>query len=216
MNRVCQFIFAPCKISETGAALFVSLVFLLIMTIVGLAGMQNTSLQEKMAGHLRDSDLAFQAAESALKAGEAVLSSGNIPTFVCTSAKDGLYVNSYPGTTSDCPTYLGSPSNNQNGSGPENENFWINNTDVVCLSSKPPPNSPCTNSSTSTQFNNLAEPPKYVIESLSVGASVGQTPGQTLEAGIPVAPGPKYYRVTAHGTGLSSNSVVVLQTVVRR
>jgi len=68
----------------------------------------------------------------------------------------------------------------------------------------------------SSQFSNLASPPKYVIESLSVGASVDQTPGQTLEAGIPVAPGPKYYRVTAHGTGLTSNSVVVLQSVVRK
>ena len=208
MNRVCQSIFAPCEIPETGAALFVSLVFLLIMTIVGLAGMQNTSLQEKMAGHLRDSDLAFQAAESALKAGEAVLNSGNIPTCVCTSATDGLYVNSYPGTTSDCPTYLGSPSNNQSSNPypPEIENFWIcnspTNCDMVTLSS--------------SQFNNLASPPKYVIESLSLGASVDQAPGQTLEAGIPVAPGPKYYRVTAHGTGLTSNSVVVLQSVVRK
>jgi len=208
MNRVCQFILAPCEISETGAALFVSLVFLLIMTIVGLAGMQNTSLQEKMAGHLRDSSLAFQAAESALKAGEAVLNSGKIPIFSCSSPTDGLYVNSYPGTTSDCPTYLGSPSNKQSSNPypPENENFWIcnspTNCDMVSLSS--------------SQFSNLASPPKYVIESLSVGASVDQTPGQTLEAGIPLTPGPKYYRVTAHGTGLTSNSVVVLQSVVRK
>ena len=217
MNRVCQFILAPCEISETGAALFVSLVFLLIMTIVGLAGMQNTSLQEKMAGHLRDSSLAFQAAESALKAGEAVLNSGKIPIFSCSSPTDGLYVNSYPGTTSDCPTYLGSPSNSQNGYPPENENFWLVNTDVVCLSSTPPAGSPCTksNQSNSIQFNNLADSPKYVLEALSVGASVNQTPGQTLEAGIPVTPGPKYYRVTAHGTGQTTNSVAVVQSVVR-
>ena len=209
MNRVCKFIFAPCEIPETGAALFVSLVFLLIMTIVGLAGMQNTSLQEKMAGHLRDSDLAFQAAESALKAGEAVLNSGKIPIFTCTSPTDGLYVNSHPGTTSDCPTYLGSPSSEQPMSPyypPENESFWICNSPTNCDMK----------TLSSSQFNNLASPPKYVIESLSVGASVDQTPGQTLEAGIPLTPGPKYYRITAHGTGLTNNSVVVLQSVVRK
>ena len=203
MNKASQFFFAPSGMPENGAALFVSLVFLLIMTIAGLAGMQNTSLQEKMAGHLRDSDLAFQAAESALKAGEAILKGTNIPTFTCSSATDGLYVNAYPGTTSDCPTYLGWPSNNQskNPYPPENESFWVNNTDVVKLSS--------------SQFKNLADQPKYVIETLSSGVSVNQSPGKTLEAGIPILPSSKYYRVTAHGTGLTINSVVVLQSVVR-
>jgi len=217
MNRVCKFVIAPCGTPETGAALFVCLVFLLIMTIVGLAGMQNTSLQEKMAGHLRDSDLAFQAAESALKAGEAVLEGGNIPTFVCTSASDGLYFNSDPGSPSYCPTYLGSPSSSQNGFPPENENFWLVNTDVVCLSSTLPAGSPCikSNQSNYNQFNNLADSPKYVVEVLSAGASANQAPGQTLEAGIPVTPGPKYYRVTAHGTGQTLNSVAVVQSVVR-
>ncbi len=202
MNRVRQFVFAPCGIHESGAALFVCLVFLLIMTIVGLAGMQNTSLQEKMAGHLRDSDLAFQAAESALKVGEASMANG-IPIFVCTSATDGLYMNSNPGTTEDCPTYLGWPSNTQaNQYSPDNENFWVGNTDVLMLGS--------------SQFNNLSSQPKYVMEVLSPGASVDQALGQTLEAGLPVPPAPKYYRITAHGAGLTNNSVAVTQSVVRQ
>ena len=207
MNRVCKIVIAPCGTPETGAALFVCLVFLLIMTIVGLAGMQNTSLQEKMAGHLRDSDLAFQAAESALKAGEASLAN-SIPAFVCTSATDGYYVNSNPGTTSDCSTYLGSPSNNQSSNPypPENENFWIcsspTNCDMVILSS--------------SQFKNLASPPKYVMEVLSPGAAALQTPAKGFEAGIAKTPQSyTYYRITAHGTGQTTNSVAVVQSVVK-
>ena len=58
---------------QTGAALTVSLLFLLIMTLTGIAAMQIATLEEKMSGNLRDRNLAFQAAESALRAGEAAL-----------------------------------------------------------------------------------------------------------------------------------------------
>lgn len=55
---------------ERGSALIVGLVFLLVMTIIGVTAMQGTSLQERMAGNLRDRTLAFQATEAALRAGE--------------------------------------------------------------------------------------------------------------------------------------------------
>jgi type IV pilus assembly protein PilX len=48
-----------------------------------------TSLEEKMAGNMRDRNLAFQAAEAALNAGETYLSSTSpLPAFNCTN---GLY-----------------------------------------------------------------------------------------------------------------------------
>jgi type IV pilus assembly protein PilX len=56
---------------QGGAVLIVSLIFLLLMTLVGVASMQGTTLQERMAGNMRDRDLALQAAEAALRAGEA-------------------------------------------------------------------------------------------------------------------------------------------------
>ena len=59
--------------TETGAVLVVSLLFLLVLTLIGLTGMQVTSLEEKMSGNMRDRNLAFQAAESALRAGEMYL-----------------------------------------------------------------------------------------------------------------------------------------------
>jgi type IV pilus assembly protein PilX len=73
--------------SERGAALIVSLVFLLIMTILGVTAIRNTTLEERMAGNLRDSNLAFQAAEAALREGEQLLTQATIPPF---NGADGL------------------------------------------------------------------------------------------------------------------------------
>jgi type IV pilus assembly protein PilX len=56
--------------AECGAVLLVSLVMLLLLTLIGLAGMRMVQLEERMAGNLRDRQMAFQAAEAALRAGE--------------------------------------------------------------------------------------------------------------------------------------------------
>jgi len=55
---------------QNGSALIISLVFLLILTMIGVASIQDSTLQERMAGNERDRNLAFQAAEAALRVGE--------------------------------------------------------------------------------------------------------------------------------------------------
>ncbi len=60
---------------QKGVALVMALVFLLLLTIMGLTAMSTTSLEEKMAGNVKDKNLSFQAAESALLVGESWLSS---------------------------------------------------------------------------------------------------------------------------------------------
>ncbi len=57
--------------SQQGAALIVSLMILIVMTLIGITGMSTSSMEEKMAGNVRDRNLAFQAAEAALRDGEA-------------------------------------------------------------------------------------------------------------------------------------------------
>lgn len=57
---------------QRGAVLIVALVMLLLLTMIGLSSMRGTSLQEAMAGNLRDGNLALQAAEAALRKGEDV------------------------------------------------------------------------------------------------------------------------------------------------
>lgn len=58
---------------QRGVVLIVSLLILLVMTLIGVVAMNTTTLEERMAGNTRLRDLAFQAAEAALRDGEADL-----------------------------------------------------------------------------------------------------------------------------------------------
>lgn len=77
--------------SQQGMVLIISLLFLLIMTVAGLAAMQGSTLQEKMAGNNRDQQLAFLAAEAALRDAEHYLQGTNIGPF---DGNNGLYPSS--------------------------------------------------------------------------------------------------------------------------
>lgn len=59
-----------CKLHQRGAVLIVSLIFLLVMTLVGVTAMQGTNMQERMSSNMQDRNVAFQAAEAALRLGE--------------------------------------------------------------------------------------------------------------------------------------------------
>ena len=82
--------------SQSGAVLIISLIMLLLLTLIATTGMQTSSLEEKMAGNIRDKNLAFQAAESALKAAESSLST--LPSFSA-AGTNGFYL-----STSTIPT----------------------------------------------------------------------------------------------------------------
>ena len=60
-------------IRQRGAVLVVSLLILLVMTVLGVAAMGTTTLQERMANNNRQQQVAFQAAEAALRAAEIYL-----------------------------------------------------------------------------------------------------------------------------------------------
>lgn len=61
--------------SATGFALVTALMFLTVLTILGLSSMQGSVQQERMAGNQRDRNVAFQAAELALRDAERDLGS---------------------------------------------------------------------------------------------------------------------------------------------
>ncbi len=82
--------------NQSGAVLIISLIMLLLLTLIATTGMQTSSLEEKMAGNIRDKNLAFQAAESALKAAESSLST--LPSFSA-AGTNGFY-----SSTSTIPT----------------------------------------------------------------------------------------------------------------
>lgn len=55
---------------QRGVALIVALVLLLVVTVIGLASMRGTSLQERMSANMFDRSLAFQRSEGALRGAE--------------------------------------------------------------------------------------------------------------------------------------------------
>lgn len=58
---------------QSGAALVIVLLLLLVMTLLGLASLRATLLEERMSGALYDRSLAFQAAELAMREAEAFI-----------------------------------------------------------------------------------------------------------------------------------------------
>ncbi|MDZ7828341.1 MAG: PilX N-terminal domain-containing pilus assembly protein [Halofilum sp. (in: g-proteobacteria)] len=56
---------------QRGAALIVALIMLLVMTLLGVTIARTTTMQERMAGNLRNKSIAFEAAETVLREGEA-------------------------------------------------------------------------------------------------------------------------------------------------
>ncbi|MBT9541197.1 PilX N-terminal domain-containing pilus assembly protein [Thiobacillus sp.] len=66
---------ARTHVRQKGVALITGLIFMVVLTLIVLASMRGSILEEKMAGNLRSQNLAFQAAEAGLRAGEQALNS---------------------------------------------------------------------------------------------------------------------------------------------
>jgi type IV pilus assembly protein PilX len=67
---------------QRGAILVTSMLLLLVLTVLGIAMIKMTNMQERMSGNTRDLNVALQAAEAALRDGERILDpfiNANIP-----------------------------------------------------------------------------------------------------------------------------------------
>jgi type IV pilus assembly protein PilX len=67
--------------TQRGAVLIVALLFLTILTILGVTAMTTTTFEERMAGHARDLGVAFQAADAALRDARRDINTIVIPPF---------------------------------------------------------------------------------------------------------------------------------------
>ncbi|HTN34688.1 MAG TPA: PilX N-terminal domain-containing pilus assembly protein [Marinobacter sp.] len=104
------------SVHQKGSVLIVSLVMLLLLSLIGVAGIQTTTMQDRMAANLQDKDMAFQAGEAALREAEEGL---RVKVPVSFSGSDGLYRvgasgrPNWPANTSDngssVITYTGTP-----------------------------------------------------------------------------------------------------------
>lgn len=59
--------------AQKGATLIVALVMLLVLTLLAVAAMESSVVEERMAGNALDRNVAFQAAESALRDAETTI-----------------------------------------------------------------------------------------------------------------------------------------------
>jgi type IV pilus assembly protein PilX len=81
---------------QAGSVLIISLIMLVAMTLIGITAMRTSVLEEKMAGNMRDKELAFQAAEAALRAAEQSIQDNVISTVdFDDDGSDGLYDMTY-------------------------------------------------------------------------------------------------------------------------
>ena len=94
--------------SQRGAALIVALIFLVILTLLGITASTVTGLEERMTGNTRDRDLAFEAAEAAIRDAASLLTMpafrGLATTLDVTAANDAAYWNAYDWSTAIAPS----------------------------------------------------------------------------------------------------------------
>lgn len=205
MNKQSGISFA----SQAGASLVVVLILLLVMTLLGLAVLRGTLLEERMSANMYDRSLAFQQAESALREGEervrAVIVAqgagwvigikcGNDPARSGTivDAKCGMPTNIYTGGTACSGSVLTS-------------DCWFNAQDQL------------------TTANNSAGAPQYYVQymglrdssdELGLGSSAGSTQYGGGGGGVVQE---AMYRVIARSHSPAAGSdraVVVLQANV--
>lgn len=167
---------------QSGVVLFISLVMLLILTVLGLSSVQTTTLQERMARNARDTNLAFQAAEAALKDAEKLIETFNsLVSFTAVGATDaGFYFEGdYDATT------------NWDGRN------WMSGSGYI---------------EAPTVITGVAEPSKYILEHVKTVISDNDTLnldniGQDSGSGRA-----QIFRVTVYGTGGTSTAHVMIQS----
>lgn len=151
---------------QSGVVLPISMIMLLLLTLISITSSQVAGLEEKMASNSKDLNLAFQAAEAALRVGEAA--TAGTPTLY-TGAR------TIDWTNAAVTTYSGGT------------------------------------------LSGISQAPVYIIESLPATASSAPGSGGSLQAGTPPdSTSNLWYRVTAQGTGGTTNAVVILQSTYRR
>ncbi len=168
---------------EQGAVLIIGLVFLLVLTMLGISAMSINTLEERMAGNSRDLNLAFQAAESGLRDAELdILTNIGPASGFDASCTNGLCL---PPSSS---TPLAQSIDWSDASITREYGAYTGTGPLKLVSSQP----------------------RYLIELLP---ALPASPGQSIATGIKPASGGVAYRISALGVGGRSESRVILQSL---
>ena len=196
---------------QRGAILIISLMFLVVLTMLALTTMGSISLEERMAGQYRDLNVAFQAAESAIRDAERdVWGTGTItatPRAPIISGRTGFGDgNDAPNgtcTNSSSATY-GRGLCYASATGPFPPHSTVDLTVDLSGTTIPVPYGRYTGA---TALPSVSAQPRYIIE--AIWKDIVPTP--TLQSLSPVAGVTNYYRITALGYGVNQNTKITLQ-----
>jgi type IV pilus assembly protein PilX len=170
---------------QRGAVLVVALIFLVVMTMLILASIRGTVMQERMASNLYDRSLAFQAAEAALREGERfVLEAPPKPVGGCTAG------NCSKPESGDAPVW-------------QDEDIWDD------------AHSADDGHGHVIQIGDLPVPPTFLVELLADDMpEVNICESTAIDPDAPCYAGPEglRYRITAR-SGEEGRAVVLLQSV---
>ncbi|MGH8499642.1 MAG: pilus assembly PilX family protein [Methylococcales bacterium] len=174
--------------NQKGAALAVSLIMLLVLTLIGVSGMQTTVMEEKMSGNARDYNLAFQAAEVALRNAESYVDGlVTITDFNTQIPNDGLLSEAEPD-----PDYLSTDT-------------WYGTNGSTVGSIQP-------DHIVSSLYGHQ---PRYIIKFVTENDPGGNS-RLNIRGYAEQLPGARVavFKVTARGTGGTDDSQVILQSNV--
>lgn len=184
---------------QKGAVLIATLMILLLLTVFGISTMDTNILEEKMAGNMRERNIAFQMAEAALRGCEAYLGAlGTLPD----SSNDGstsIWEYKAPdlSSTNDLPWWEEWVDAN-----------WLDNSPanaVIALGDTV--NSTAVGTAVASSMG-LSNEPLCVIEKLPPVFD-------SVQAGQPLGAAKIYLQITARGLSASGKGVVLLQSVYK-
>ncbi len=191
----------PSPTTQRGAALIVSLILLAVITLVGLAAIGTTILQNEAAANSYDREIAFQSAEAALAQAQVAI----------TNATATLPA---PAGFEDCSTPVGGTAANTVCAANPFDDLKVPSADVVSVPASAFGTSPAAAAGV---------PPQYVVQ--YVGRFVAPPPNATANGGSQRYGQPlnndafaDYYRITARSgdpTKESGRAIVTLQSMLR-
>ena len=91
-------------VRQRGVALLVVLILLLVMTLLGLASLRGSLMEERMSAGLYDRSIGFQATEAALREAEALIATG--VAFPASGCLNGLCAQRIDMTTTELARWV--------------------------------------------------------------------------------------------------------------
>lgn len=172
---------------QQGAVLVFCLIFLTVLTMMGVSGMESTTLEERMSANMVDKERAFNAAETALQAGEAWLITQNTLPITSTDGSTTVWQED-----SMDPTPAGDPG--------DDGEYWWEHANMT-------PAWWTTNGDAPANVPAVATQPRYLIEeykTVDTGQSIAIGSGENNTPRI-------FHRITAIGWGIANTTSATVQ-----